>query len=279
MRRDDGAGLLEITELERDGGPNDDILPVIGDRQTPHPFGPIVSCAVGEFAAGRREICRERLIGSHHEIDRPGQHERRFSVDVGQRRVGRESDDDIGPAEGDVIAADRFERHRDSVSAGRPETNGYPGHSGDWLDDSDQLRWTEGPVIRTKSRRKIGNLDRSALAIGQDGRNDGGVAQIVGRKVDHAVQNDVAKALFLIARQQPAKYRVAVEAREAPPDEPRRRLHQSGRTAVTDDRQIEPEVVHCRLFPSRPQSRASQQRTSRGELNVPFAPLMSRSTE
>jgi hypothetical protein len=114
-------------------------------------------------ANSRHVVARSAGNGSSVPMNRPGQHERRLAVDIGQGPVGREPDDDIASPEGDVIAADRFERHWDSVSAGRPETNCYSRHSSDGFDDPDQLRRTEGPVEIPKSRREIGDFDRGPL--------------------------------------------------------------------------------------------------------------------
>jgi hypothetical protein len=106
------------------------ILPVIGDGQTSYPFGRVVLCAIGEFAARPREICRERLIGSHHQMNRPGQHERRLAVDIGQGRVGREPDDDIASPEGDVIAAgkrsDRCRSAENTTRSGATQSGRAP---------------------------------------------------------------------------------------------------------------------------------------------------------
>ncbi len=56
----------------------------------------------------------------------------------------------------------------------------------------------------------------------------------------HAVQHDIAKSFFLIARKQAREHRVAVEAREAPPHQPRPRVGQRGGAAIADDGKIQP---------------------------------------
>jgi hypothetical protein len=52
MGGDDAAGLLEIAELEGDGRADDDVRPIIGDREATHPFSPVVRRARRERAAG-----------------------------------------------------------------------------------------------------------------------------------------------------------------------------------------------------------------------------------
>ena len=75
------------------------------------------------------------------------------------------------------------------------------------------------------------------------------------------------------------KIGIAVEARIAPPHDPRRRIHQRRRAPVADDRKIEPEIVHPGFIPPRPQRPASQSRTSCGPPKVPATPATSRPTE
>ncbi len=93
VRRDDAAGLLEVAELERDGGADDLVLPVVGDGETARPIQPIVDGAVAEFAAGRFEIALKRLVDAEDEMHRPREDEGGFALDVGQRRIGGEPDD------------------------------------------------------------------------------------------------------------------------------------------------------------------------------------------
>ena len=92
VRGDDAAGLVEIGEFQRDRGADDRFLPIVRDRQAAHPFHPIVAGALGKFAAGLLQIAGIRLVGTEHQMQRPGQHERRFAFDQRQRRVRRQAD-------------------------------------------------------------------------------------------------------------------------------------------------------------------------------------------
>jgi hypothetical protein len=83
MRRDDAAGLLEIAQLEGDGGANDRILPFIGDRQPAHPIHPIVARAVGELPACGRQPADKWFVGADHAMNRAGKDKRRFALDEG----------------------------------------------------------------------------------------------------------------------------------------------------------------------------------------------------
>src|SRR2546423_15680192 len=92
MGCDDAAGLLEIAELEGNGGANDFILPVVGDRESPRPVQPIIDRAIAEFPAGRYEITLERLVNSAHEMQRPGEHEGSLARGIRGRRIGPKPD-------------------------------------------------------------------------------------------------------------------------------------------------------------------------------------------
>ena len=212
-------------------------------------------------------------------MERSCQHERGFAVDIGQRSVGGEADHYIRAAEAYMTASHRFAHHRGAVIAGRTDPDCDPGQAGDWLDDPHELRRAKDAVIFAKPWREIGNSDRRTLVVRQDRGDDRGVAHILGGKIDHALEHDIAKSLLFAAGYQAGKDRVPVEAWIAPPHDPRRWIHQRCRAPVADDRKIEPEIVHPDLIPSRPQRPVSQSRTSCGPPKVPSTPATSRPTE
>ena len=113
-----------------------------------------------------------------------------------------------------------------------------------------ELRRPEHAAELAEARREIGDADRAAVAVGQHGGDDRGVAQIFGLILRHVVEHDVGESLLLVARQQAAEDRIAVEARKAPPHDPRRRIDQRRRAAVADDGKIEPVVVSFMPAPS-----------------------------
>ena len=112
------------------------------------------------------------------------------------------------------------------------------GKAGDRLDDADQLRRAEDAAEIAEARREVGDLDRGAVFVGEHRRDDGRVALVVRRVIDHAVEHDVGESLLLIARDKAREHRIAVEARIAPPDETRSRLEQSGGLPVADDGEV-----------------------------------------
>src|SRR5438067_1597601 len=80
---------------------------------------------------------------------------------------------------------------RMSVMMGGPEANGDSGQPGHRLDNAYELRRTKDAAKLLVPRREVSNADRAALLVGQNGRDDGGVAQIFRLEVDHADVGDV----------------------------------------------------------------------------------------
>ena len=264
MRGDDGAGLIEIAELERDRGADDGLLPVDRDRQAAHPLHPVVVRPVGEFAAGRLQVAGKRLVRAEHEVYGARQDERRFALDQRQRRVGGEADDGVIAGIADVVAAERAMLQRLAVAEGRPHADGDARQTGDRLDNAKQLRRPEHAAELPEARDEIGDPHLPALTIGEHGRDDRGVADIFGLKLRQIVEHDVGESLLLLARQQSAEDRIAVEARIAPPHHARAGIDQSGRSPVPDDGQIQPVILHSAWSPRSATIRASHRRTSCG---------------
>ena len=144
-----------------------------------------------------------------------------------------------------MIAAERAVRQRLAVIAGRPHPDGDARQAGDRLDDAIKLRRPEHAAELAETRREIGDPHFAAVAVGQDGGDDRGVADIFGMVLRHVVEHDVGESLFLPAGHQPAEDRIAVEARIAPPHDPRAWIDQRGGAAVADDREIEPVIDHA----------------------------------
>src|SRR6185295_8299253 len=295
LRGDDRAGFLEARQLERNRGTDHGILPLERECESADPFLPVVARAVGEFAAGDVEIALERRIGAEHEMDRPRQHERRLAVEIGKRRIGGEADLDVAPAVADVVAAERAQHVRFAMPGGWAEANGDARQSGDRLDDADELRRAKGAPELIEARREVGNANRAALGVAQYRRDHGGVALVGGLRGNATVEQNVGEAFLVVACQQAAKNRFAVEARKAPPHDPRLRIDQRGGAAVADNGKVKALLrsssvdgllVHVH--------RASflvclvclvcaipmiQRRTSRGASNTPASPCTSRPTE
>ena len=266
MRSNNGPSLVEVAQLQRDGGADDRLLPIVGDRQPAHPFHPIVAGAVDEVAAGRLQVARKRLVRTEYQMQGPRQHERRFAVDQRQRRVGGQAYDGAFTGIADVVAAERALHERLAVVAGRTHPDGDARQAGHRLDDAKDLRRTKNATELAETRDKVGDFDFAALAIDQQRGDDRGVAHIFGLILRQVVEHDVGESFFLLAGQQSGEDRVAVEARIAPPDDPRTRIDQGSRPPVADDGKIQPMVFHPTASPRLATIWSNQARTSSGPL-------------
>ena len=237
MRGDDRAGLLECGELQRDRRADDRVLPLVGNAEPPDPFLPVRARALLEFATGAFEVAFERRVGADDHGDRARQHERGFAVDVGERRVGGQTDR-LATGIADVIAAERALHVGLAVARGRTEADGDARQAGDRLDDAHQLRRAVRAAELLEARREVRDAHRSAVAIGEHGGDQRGVAHVFGMRRDQPVENDVGEALLLIAGEQPAEHGIAIETREAPPHNAAERIDQRDCAAVSDDGKI-----------------------------------------
>ena len=248
VRRDDAAGLLEIAQLERDRGADHRVLPIVGDREAADPVAPIVARAIEELAAGPRQFARERLVGAEHHVHRARERKRRLALDERERGIGGQAHDRAAAPIADVVAADRMLVDRVAVVVRRAETDGDAGKPGDRLDHAEQLRRPERAVEIAEAGREVGDAHRAALAVGQHRLHDRGVAHVFRLEVDHAVEHHVGESLLLVARDQAAEHRVGVEARIAPPHDPRTGFEEGGGASVADDGKVESKVGHGRSF-------------------------------
>src|SRR5262249_5242713 len=155
------------------------------------PIQPVVDGAVAEFAAGRLEIVLELLVHPEDEMQRPRDDERRLALDVGQRRIGGEPDDDAFVEVPDVVAPDRMAGKRAAVIVRGADADRDARQAGDRLDDPDELRWPKNAPELPVAGRKIGDTDRAAALVGEDRRYDRGIAKILRLEVGHVVQHDV----------------------------------------------------------------------------------------
>ena len=153
---------------------------------------------------------------------------------------------------------------------------GKPGHR---LDHSDQLRRPEDATELPIARREIGDADGAALPIGENRRHHRGVAEIFRLEIGHVVEHDVGKSLLLVAREQAAEDRIAVEAGIAPPHQARGRIDERGRAPVADDGKIEPVIRHDVANASLREICSSQWRTSVGCSKQHWTPGTLRPTE
>ena len=136
VRGDDAAGLVEIGEFQRNGGADDRLLPIVGDRQPAHPLHPIVMGAFEKIAAGFLQVAGEWLVGTEYHVQRPRQHERRFAVDHRQRGVGGQTNGGAVAGVADMVAAERTVWNWLAVIVSRPHAHSDAWQAGQRLDDA-----------------------------------------------------------------------------------------------------------------------------------------------
>ena len=201
---DDRARLLEVAQLQRDGGADDRRLPVERNAQPAHPVEPVVARALQELARDRIDGGLERLVGPEDQCDGMRQRERGLMGDVGQRRIGRQPQDVGAAGEAHVIGADGLAIARLAVIERRPQPNGDARQSADGLDPADDLGGVKGTLKAHEARREVGDLYRVAVAVLQKGLDDRRVAHVrrSGFRRPVPMDDNVAKALLLVAREQ-----------------------------------------------------------------------------
>src|ERR1700722_9757279 len=278
-RRDDAAGLVEGAELERDGGADHRLLPVIGDRQAAHPGHPVLARAIAELLDDMRELAGERLGGAADEMQRPGDDERRLAFDQRQRRVGGRTKDRGIVMVADMVAADGMALERLAIVVRRSHPDGDARQAGDRLDDAKQLGRAKHAAELLEARREIGDAHRIAVSVGQTRRYDRRIAQIFRAHLGEAVEHHVGESLLLVAGEQPGKQRIAIEARKAPPDDARRGIDERRRAPVADEREVETVVGHWATLSPTGAMRSSQARTRAGVAKWPATPPTARPTE
>ena len=246
QRRDDGPALLEGAELQRDRGTNDLALPFEGDGKRADPVAPVIGGLVEELARGRLDLGAQRLVRADEEGERLLDRERDALQHIGDRRVGGQADGLVCSDEADMVgAAGDLVRHLAETEA-RLHDDTYARAAGDPPDAADQLRRPKEALIADEARREIEDLQRIAVIVGKHRGEDRGVVEIALLAARHADHLDGEDALFRhrIAILDPivdqrAEHRVAVEAREAAPDDPGLAVDQRGDGAVADDAEIE----------------------------------------
>ena len=188
-------------------------------------------------------LARHRLVGAENQCDRPVEHERRLAVDVGQRRIGGEPDDDVAARVADVVAAERTLGDRLAVAVRRPHADGDARQARHRLDDPHQLRRPErcGRKLRKRGAKSVMRTAppwRSVSTVE--------TMAVLRRYSDWLAtmpsSTTSEKPFSSSPATQPAEHRIAVEARIAPPHQAARRLDQRGGAAVADDGKIEPVV-------------------------------------
>ena len=271
----DRARLLVGAEVQRDRRAHHRGLPFERRGEVARPVEPVVAGAIEEFPAGGVDAGHERLVLAEDQAHRPGERKGDFVDDVGQRRVGRQAQHLRTADVANVVGAADDHLGRTAVIVGRPHSDRDPRNAGHRLDPPDDLRRTERSLVEHEPRSEIRDAQRCAVAAGQDRLDDRRVSQVVRIDAPQVIDDDVAESLLLVARQQAREHRIAVEAREAPPDDARLAVDKCGDATVPDEGKVErlPQRGRVAHAEAPPRAKAARQpRTSLGLANVATTP-------
>src|SRR3546814_11373112 len=120
-----------------------------------------------------------------------------------------------------AIVAHRHQFHRD------------PRTARDGADDADEGNRAEHAPRPLEARTEVDDIDRAAVLRLQPGDEDRGIAAIAGRRLDLSREAKAPDALMLpLAAQQRAEHGVAVDARDAAPDQSRLAVDQRADLAI-----------------------------------------------
>ena len=234
MRGDDGSSFLELTKLERDGGADHGSLPFERNAKSAHPGDPIVARSLKELARDAVDRGFERLVGAEYHRDWVRQRERRLVRDIGERGIGRQAQYVGAAVKAHVVGADGLALGRLAVVEGRPQTDGDARQPAQRLDAADDLGGVKRALEAEEARREISDANGVAASVLQHRLDDGGIAHVLRVRSRLPVQDDVAEPLLVIAGEQPRKHRLAIETREAPPDDAAARVDQRCDAAIAD---------------------------------------------
>ena len=177
---DDGARLLEVAQLERDGRADHLGLELQRDRQRAHPVEPVVAGALEKLARGGIDGGLEGLIGPKDQGHGLDQREWRLMRDVGERAIGGQAQRVGASGIADVVGADRARGAGTAVVEGRPDPDGDARQAGDRLDAAEDLRRIEDALEAFEARREIGDAKGIAAGVAHGGLDDRRVAHVGG---------------------------------------------------------------------------------------------------
>ena len=258
QRRDDRAGFLMLAQLERDRGADDRFLPVERGGETAHPLLPVIA---GQLKHGFQlvlDVAVEGFVRAEEKVQRAFDAEVSLVEHITHGRVGGQAQRvaldqiaDVVRAVGDVRELRAVAAHwrQDRADARRARHRAHDARIGDRA---------IGTADALETRAEIVDFDRAAACILQPGDEDRRVAHVVLAGGDLVFQFEPpgARVLPLVAAHQGAERRVAVDARDAAPDDGAAFVDQAADLAIADGPQLQRAVL-CRLAFRRIHFRAS----------------------
>ena len=242
-RRDDGAGVLEDVQLERDRGADDGVLPLERNRERAHPSAPVRG-RLGQKPLPRfvRRILK-RFIGPEHQRHSVVEEECILFQNRSDGNVARETQDNRGADVTNVIAAVGCSAQRLAVVLRRSGPHANARVSRQASHAPDQHHGTKHPAVMLEARCEVDDLDFAARGIPHARHENGRVLDVALLGL-HAIDDFHREEADVLARSGPrleqrAEHGIAIEARETRPVDLAHAVDEGADRAVADERQIE----------------------------------------
>ncbi len=173
------------------------------------------------------------------------EHERQAVAHEAQRHIGGQAQHVVGQYPADVVAAPGGLGHAGTPVGQRARTHDDARVAGQRTHLADQADRPVEAVVLAPARREIDDFQGAAMLVAQHGAKDGGVGQVALFAVDHVLQLDAeVTAFLLVGAEQGAEGRVAIEGRQAAPDDARVFVDQRAEAAIADHAQIQIGFAH-----------------------------------
>ena len=127
-------------------------------------------------------------------------------------------------SEAQMIRAERALGHARAVACERAQAQRDARRARERADRADEAHRVEDAAVLLEARREIGDLDRAAVLGGETRDEHGGVLDIAtacSRRRPSSATSKKPRVRVRIRRQQRAEHRIAVERRQAAPDDAR----------------------------------------------------------
>ena len=232
--RDDGPGVLEAVQLERQRRADHLALEERRDVAVLDPPLPVAARLVQEAVAQRGQRFFHRLAPGEHEVLALGQGER-LPGEVGRRHIGGESYPRRVALEFEVVASPR--RHGASLRPTQHRLTAHPGprQARDRLEHAHQHGGLEHAPVHREPRSEIGD-PKAARLVGEGGLENVGVLEVPlnARFPARRAHREGAPS----GVEQFAKQRLGVEAWKAAPDDLAVTIDEGRVLTVADETQI-----------------------------------------
>ena len=229
-----------LAQLQRDGGADHRLLPFQRHGQPAHPFAPLVYGAGQHPVERGGDMAGKAFVRSQEEVAWMFQAEKALFLNVADRRVGGHAHDHGFGFIADVAGPPDRAAGRVAPVAGRPQPNPNAGPARKGPDDAGKGHRAKAAAPVAVIGAEVDDLDRGSGPVALDRFQHGGIAQVALLGPHRAFQFDgpIAMIRFLSA-QQGREQRIAVDAGDAAPDHPPRRVDQGADLAIADGPEIE----------------------------------------